>query len=375
MTLSFVNNNFHATSAFAKTPDFMRNCAEVRGAFRPCPTKGKRMAKKADLIETTEPRTGRRAVPAQFGMDEVLWAAWLYYEQGQKQDRIAEELGISRASVFNLLQKARDEGVVNISIDPTRIAGMALSLKICAATGLAECYILPRQREGEGGSLHGQIGHLAARVLENRLRPEDTIGVAWGRTVLALSQHLSAIACPTVTVAQITGSSAATFDFSPVLCTSNIAARLNARAINLHAPGVVSSPHVKEILMHEPAIRDHFALLRGCTKAVFGVTQLTGETLLVQGGFMTEAELAAYRDLGAVGFAAGYFFDAEGKIVHSEFDGRHITMALGDLLQVPERICIGGGPEKVEAIRAMLRGGLASVLVTDEATALALAAG
>ena len=60
------------------------------------------------VIETTEPRTGRRAVPAQFGMDEVLWAAWLYYEQGQKQDRIAEELGISRASVFNLLQKARD---------------------------------------------------------------------------------------------------------------------------------------------------------------------------------------------------------------------------------------------------------------------------
>ena len=102
------------------------------------------MARKADLIETTEPRTGRRAVPAQFGMDEVLWAAWLYYEQGQKQDRIAEELGISRASVFNLLQKARDEGVVHISIDPTRIAGMALSLKICAATGLAECYILPR---------------------------------------------------------------------------------------------------------------------------------------------------------------------------------------------------------------------------------------
>ncbi|WP_420342176.1 sugar-binding transcriptional regulator [Paenirhodobacter sp.] len=330
------------------------------------------MAKKPELSEAADPRpgNGRRGVPARFGMDEVLWAAWLYYEQGQKQDQIADELGISRASVFNLLQKARDEGVVNISIDPTRIARMELSQRISEATGLAECYILPVQRDG--GPLHRQIGHLGARVLESRLHRDDTLGVAWGRTVLALSQHLSTITYPNITVAQITGSAAATFDFSPVMCTSNIAERLNARCINLHAPGVVSSAQVKGILMQEPAIRQHFGLLRHCTKTVFGVTQLTGETLLVQGGFMTEEELATYRELGAVGFAAGYFFDRDGSIIHSEFDGRHITMAYGDLAAIPERICVGGGPDKVAAIRAMLRTELATILVTDEVTATQL---
>lgn len=309
----------------------------------------------------------RRPIPAPFGMDEVFWAAWLYYEEGQKQDQIAEQLGMSRASVFNLLQKARDEGVVNISIDPSRIARAELSQKLCETYGITECFILPDRKDAV--ALHRQIGHLGARVLESRLHSSDIIGVAWGRTVLALSQHLGSVNQPNVTIAQITGSSAATFDFSPVLCTSNLASRLLARCVNLHAPGVVSSAHVKEILMAEPSIREHFALLKQCSKAVFGVTQLTGETLLVTGGFMTQVEVEAYRDLGAVGFASGYFFAEDGRIIRSEFDDRHITMPLENLRAVPERICVGGGPGKAVAIRGMLRAGIASVVVTDEATA------
>lgn len=303
-------------------------------------------------------------------MDEVLWAAWLYYEQGQKQEQIADQLGISRASVFNLLQKARDEGIVKISIDPSRIARADLSVRLCEVAGLKECYILPSP--GDPADLFDEIGHLAARVLEARLSADDTIGVAWGRTVLSLSHHLQSMPRPNVTVAQITGSAAATFSFSPVLCASTIAERLAARCVNLHAPGVVSSAHVKDILMAEPEIRNHFQLLRQCTKTVFGVTQLTGETLLVQAGFMAEKDLAAYRDLGAVGFAAGYFFDADGNVVRNEFDARHITMGLDDLLNVPERICLGAGNEKIGAIAGMLKANLATILITDEATATRL---
>lgn len=312
----------------------------------------------------------RRPVPARFAMDEVLWAAWLYYEEGWKQDRIAEALGISRASVFNLLQKARDEGVVTIAIDPARSSLVEMSQEICEKTGLAECFILP-----EGGTeapLTDRIGHLGARVLESRLAEDETIGVAWGRTVLALSRRLTAAKLPGVTVAQTTGSAAATFDFSPVLCTSNIAARLSARAVNLHAPGIVSSPHVKEILMAEPSIRAHFELLRSCTKSLFGITQLSGETLLVQGGFMSQEALQSYIDRGAIGFASGHFFDPQGNIVVSEFDQRHLTMSVADLRAVPEKICVGGGLQKVEAIRGMLAAGLANILVTDEVTARAL---
>jgi DNA-binding transcriptional regulator LsrR (DeoR family) len=314
----------------------------------------------------------RKVPPMQFGTDQVLWAAWLYYEEGLKQEQIADQLGISRASVFNLLQKARDEGVVSITIDPTRIGRANLALDLRDKVGLEECFVLPTGASSQ--PLAEQIGHLAARLLESRIKEDEILGVAWGRTVLALSQALTPLNRPHVTVAQLTGSSAATMDFSPVFCTSNIAEKLHARCVNLHAPGVVSTAQVKDILMAEPAIREHFELLGHCTTILFGVTQLTGETLLVSGGFMTKAQLAVYRDLGAVGFASGHFFDAAGRLVTSEFDDRHITMSAETMMQVPQRICVGGGAEKVEAIAGMIRARLATVRVTDAETARALLA-
>lgn len=187
---------------------------------------------------------------------------------------------------------------------------------------------------------------------------------------MSSSRSLNPARFPGITVAQTTGSSAATFDFSPVMCTSNIAARLQARAVNLHAPGVVSSAHAKDILMAEPEVCAHFDLLRCCTKLLFGVTQLEGPTLLVQAGFMTQQEIQNYIDLGAVGFASDHFFDSGGTIIRTEFDDRHITLAVEDLRNVPERLCLGA--QKLAAITGMLRAELANILIVDMTTAKGL---
>jgi dihydroxyacetone kinase-like protein len=310
-------------------------------------------------------RRRKSVPPMRFGGDEVLWAAWLYYEEGLKQEEIALRLGVSRGSVFNLLQKARDEGIVTISVDPAGLARADLAVALCEKSGLAECYVLPEDE----GELTDRLGRLGARVMEQGLTPDAVIGVAWGRTVLALSKALAPMQLPGVTVAQSTGSSMATYDFTPEFCTSNIATRLSARCVNLLAPGVVSTPMMKQLLSREPMIDRHFALLRRCDVILFGVTYLSGATLLQESGFMTEEDTHVYRDAGAVGFASGYFFDAAGKIVMTEFDDRHMVMPLDDFMAVPRRICVGGGPEKVEAIVGMLRAGIATSLVLDSQTA------
>lgn len=314
----------------------------------------------------------RPAPPMQFAADQALWAAWLYYEESLKQDEIAERLGISRASVFNLLQKAREDGLVTITIDPTRLERADLSMELKDKGNLLECYVLPAG--GGNTPLFDRIGRLGARILEQKIGDDDVIGVAWGRTVMSLSKALSPANKSGVTVAQVTGSSIATYDFSPELCTSNIAARLNARCVNLHAPGVVSNARMKELLMQEPIIEQHFDLLKQCTITLFGVTALKGPTLLEDSGVMTEDMLVDYQQRGAVGFASGYFFNRDGGIVRTDFDDRHIVMPIEDFLRVPRRICIGGGVDKVEAICGMLRGGLANVLITDQDTARAVCA-
>ncbi|MCB4769582.1 sugar-binding transcriptional regulator [Ancylobacter sp. Lp-2] len=308
----------------------------------------------------------------QFALDPVLTAAWLYYEEGLKQDEIAARFGISRATVFNLLQKARDEGAVSVSIDVARIGALRLAQALSRSSGLAECYVVPAS--GNDRPVAERIAGLGARVLEPRITAESVLGVAWGRTVMALSQALAPLHLPSTTIAQITGSAIGTYDFSPELCTSNIALKVGGRCVNMLAPGIVSSPEMKRLLMAEPIVAQHFALLRNCDITLFGVTDLGEGTSLMHSGFMTQPTLADYRAHGAVGFVSGYFFDADGQPVLTDLDARHLSMPREDFLAVPTRICVGGGPSKIAALTALLRGGYANVLVTDETTARAVLA-
>lgn len=286
------------------------------------------------------------------------------------QEEVADRLGVSRASVVNFLQEARDRGVVTIAVAPDHLQNVRASRELSRRFGLSSCVVIPN----DGGRLpeYERIGRAGARLLVELLEPNDILGVSWGRTVLALSAALAQVSMPGVSVVQITGSAMGTFEFSPELCTTNIANRLGARCINLHAPGIVSRPEVKKMFMQEPALVEQFKLIRSCDKILFGVANLSSASTAVRSGYMTGEKLKPYVAGGAIGVMAGRFFDAEGEPVLGPLDEQMIGLTLREIAKIPERICVAGGPDKVQAIEAMLRGGYATVLVTDEQTALAL---
>lgn len=319
-------------------------------------------AARPDEQERTAPAT-----PPEFGGDAVVWAAWLYYEDGLNQNQVADRLGVSRATVVNHLQEARDREIVRITVDPAALASVQLSRRVAEAYGLEGCHIIPS--EGGDLSLHERIGRAAARVVMERLGPADTLGVAWGRTVLALARALPRTELPSLSVVQITGSAIGTAEFSPELCTSIIANRLGARCVSLHAPAFLSSPEVRDLLLAEPALVGQFELIRGCDRIVYGVTGLTDASTVFESGFLTREAGADYIERGAVGVAAGRLFDRAGRHVVGPHDGRLVGISLDEIRAVPDRICVAGSPDKVEALAAALRGGYATLLVTDEATA------
>ena len=48
--------------------------------------------------------------------DQLVRASRLYYELGETQNAIAEQLGVTRPQVSRLLKRARAEGIVEIRI-------------------------------------------------------------------------------------------------------------------------------------------------------------------------------------------------------------------------------------------------------------------
>ncbi|MCQ8242163.1 sugar-binding transcriptional regulator [Rhizosaccharibacter radicis] len=309
-------------------------------------------------------------MPAAFGGSPVVWAAWLYYEEGLTQDEIARRIGVSRASVNNLLQTARDEGVVTISVAPAHLSRVSLAQEISERFGIGECLVIPDD-DGRRPD-HERVGVAGARLLAERLQPDDVLGVSWGRTVLALSEALPFRPLPGLSVVQVTGSAIGTYRFAAELCTSNIANRLGGRCIYLHAPGIVSRPAVKRVLMAEPTVREQFHIIGSCNRIVFGVGSVESSSTAFESGFLTPGEARPYIEAGAVGVLAGRFLDGRGSFVRGSMDDRLIGITLDAIRSVPDRICVAAGPAKVAAIRATMAGGFVTTLVTDQRTATAL---
>ncbi len=306
--------------------------------------------------------TGPTPVPPEFD-DAVVWAAWLYYADQMTQSEIAKTLNLSRATVVSLLQAARERGVVSIRINTETSMRTTLARRLSERFGLAGACITPSRSDRP---LVDRLGDAGARVLSDLLMPGDVIGVAWGQTVLAAAR---AIALPEpiapLTVVQVSGSSVGSADFSPELCTSLLASRLSARCVNLFAPALVSSDEMRERLLAEPALVKQFSLIRSANRILFGVGDIGPKSTVRRAELASAETIDAYAAFGAVGVIIGRFIGRDGELLPGELDRRMIGISLADLKAIPTRVCVAGGPEKTEALKATLQGGYVTHLVTD----------
>jgi len=303
-------------------------------------------------------------------LEPMLSAAWLYYEDQLTQSDIAEVLGVSRASVINYLHEARRLGVVKITLDSEHFTAMRLAQRLSQQYGLERCIVIPDDQGRR--PVEVRLGEAGAQLLSTLVAPGDMLGVSWGRTVLALSKAIAPQRVPDLSVIQITGSMLATFEFSPELCSSNIADRFGARCINLHAPALVSRAEIRELLYQEPALIPQLEMLKTCTKIVFGLGHVGADSTIFASGAVTREAIQPYLSQSAVGVIAGRYFNANGQAIKGPLDERMIGMTLDEIDRIPMRICVSGGVAKAPAIRAALQGGHATILVTDELAAQAL---
>lgn len=324
----------------------------------------------SEMISEKNPAPDRSlTLPTEFD-DAVVWAAWLYYADQLTQSEIAKRLGVSRATIVNYLQEARERGIVSIRISSEANGRTTLARKLTEKYGLDGVFVIPSLDDPH---LVDRLGEAGARVLAEQIKPGDTIGVAWGRTVLAVADLIS-LPQPieNLTVVQVTGSSTGSPDFSAELCTSVMSSRIKARCVNLLAPAVLTTRELKEMLLDEPVLKKQFELIHSTDRIVFGVGDIGVKSTVRASGIASQEDIDEYVRHGAVGVIIGRFIDAAGRPLLGDLDDRMVGLALEELQQVPSRICVAGGKTKITAIHATLIGGYATHFVTDIATGEAL---
>lgn len=299
--------------------------------------------------------------------------ARMYHERGARQAEIAAALSISQAKVSRLLKRAEALGIVRTTVTVAPGVYAELEEELEGRFGLTEAVVVDVSEDADEAETLASIGAGAAAYLEATLGGNDRIGVSsWSQTVLAMVDRLRPFTVRGATeVVQLLGGVGAPESQSHSNRLLNELARmLGAEPVYVPAPGVVAGPAIRDSLLSDPSMQEVTRHWRELTMAIMGIGSIEPSNVLATSGnaFATE-ERADLLEAGAVGDICHRIFRADGTLVRGDLDDRIIAVPVDDLLRIPRRVGIAGGPRKLDAIHGALAGGWVTTLITDLRTA------
>ena len=263
------------------------------------------------------------------------------------------------------------EKLIKFRLDHPLAAGMALSEELRRRFELSYCAVEPVDPRAEHP--RASIGIGAAEHLATFLGQKSPLVLAFatGRTLRAMVSEVPAMACPQHKIVSLVGAISREGQASPFEVVMRLAERTGAQCFPMPTPVIASSVEERQLLQTQRSYVVIRELAQHAEAAFVGISQIAWHAPLHHDHFVTDRELAELIDKGAVGEIAGWAFDSEGRLLEDATNERVAGLPLAELNRA-RIIGVGGGPEKVDAIRAALTGRLVTGLITDEVTAAAV---
>ena len=305
----------------------------------------------------------------------VTRTARLYHERGLKQQEIAAKLSVSQARVSRMLKQAVELGLVKTVVTVPAEVFPEVEEKLEQHFSLDQVVVV--ESHADYNIVLDRMGAATARFLESALAKDDVVGISsWSESILLAARALRPSAnldCRSI-VQMVGGVGNTEVQMAATEIMQLLAHRLRAEPVFMLTPAVLDSKHARETLEADSMIRRVMKLWNQLTIAVFGVGGLAPSRLLAQSwNSYQPGDRDTLQRAGAVGDVCIRYFDADGAPIRGGFDERVMSIDRDQLLRVPRRVAVAGGPDKYEAIRACLRGGWATTLITDSDTATRLA--
>ena len=297
---------------------------------------------------------------------KIIRVAKKYYESHMDQKIIAKEENISVSTVSRMLKKAEEMGYIKIIVEYPVLSNEELSNSLKKKYGLKKVFLVPKL-SNNAGAVQEDVCRAAAKDLDSYLDDNSIIGTAWGRTMKSFANHISDLQVNHVRVVQLNGKTNSTSvpvgadDLSQAIARAG-----HGEVYVIPAPVAVDSAEIAEMLKKERNISAALTLGRKCQVALFGIGNLSRNTILYHSGSLREEDFLELEKKGAVGDVCTCFFNEQGEAVHSSFAKRRISITLEELKRIPCKIGIVSGLDKKEALHGALTGGYVDVLYADE---------
>ena len=337
------------------------------------------------------------------GLLRAYEAASMYYVQGETMEVIAHHLRVSRSTVSRLLARARQEGVVRVTLVQPGGAG-SLEGRMTQAFGVRTHIVPVREgtteihrlqqvasvaaahmvdliealveQAGNGGpQAQDPAGSGGEGSVQGRGSGGVVVGVAWGTTMSEVSAALPSRSVPGLTVVQLNGASDPVREGpSAGELLSRMRLSLGARTISFPVPAFFDHVATREAMWSERSVKRALAVTRRASLAVFGVGALDAlngalPSQVYEGGHLTARDQAVLRRQNVVGDVCTVLLRSDGSWRDVTLNARATGPTPAQLSRIPRRLCVAAGTGKARALLAALRARTATDLIVDDATA------
>jgi DNA-binding transcriptional regulator LsrR (DeoR family) len=283
-----------------------------------------------------------------------------HYLDGATKSQIAEEFGLSRFKVARILEEAFTNGMVRIAVIGPQGTDLDLSEKLRSAFGLHHAVVVdtPADTDDERRRL---LGAAAAELITELVDENDVLGIGWGRTLDAMVLELRSLrSCAVVQMAGIVGPLTET----AVELVRRVSSLSGGLAHPLYAPLMVSDVAAAQIIRGQSQVASVIEKFKDITVAVVAIGSWRPPNSQLR-NWISPKERAYLTGLGVQAEICSTMVDRDGTVIAPDFAARAVSISAAQLRAIPETVAVAGGADKAEAIRAVLRGGFLTSLVTD----------
>lgn len=309
--------------------------------------------------------------------DQLYLAASLYYVQGETMESIARQLKVSRSTVSRLLQEARDQGVVQITLARPSGPRSPLGDALGRMFGVRAHIVGVRDGASDVTRLES-VARTAGTLISDAVHDDMVIGTAWGTTLASVVQHLRPRTVSGTTVVQMNGGASPTNSGMPHVgaIMSQLADAFGSGFVHFPVPAFFDYAETKQAMWRERSVRSVLDLHRSMDLALFGVGSLTSEvpSHVYSAGYLDADDMRQLREQRVVGDVNTVLLREDGSWADVPINARASGMTPTDLQRIPRRICVAAGVAKAAPLLGALKARVATDLVVDEATARAVCA-
>ncbi len=300
----------------------------------------------------------------------MVTVAKMYYDSGMSQKEVAEQLGVSRGYICQLLEQARKVGIVEIKVNSFSSEESELEGYVRKMFALRRVKIFHTPPHSGTNQLTREIVEEACGYLDTIIKSGMTIGFSWGETIYQISSSMeNHPQIKNVTAIPLCGGISNLMKQIYVSeISTNIANAYHGTPLFIPLPAILQNSEIRNSLKSDRNISSLLEKGKNADVALFTVGVPGDQNALYRSGYLDADSWEKLAGKGAVGDVCAHFIKADGEICDQELDRRTISVSMENFAAIPNKICIAVGAAKAQALLGALRKKYVDVLITSDET-------